>query len=162
MRTHPLFLLMASTLLLSNLNAQTLKDFYVAGGNADIGTTSQSVYEIGYGVSKYFDNGFMWGMELNGGMINAERNNGYYYGGDFKLGITPIKNFSVYGLGAVIKQDFDNGLSAGGFGYGGGAEIRLTSWFALAGEYKTYSMTYDRVRIDQDYISTLVKVKFTF
>lgn len=162
MRTHTLFLLTASTLLLSNLNAQTLKDFYVAGGSADIGTTSQSVYEIGYGVSKYFDSGFMWGMELNGGMINAERNNGYYYGGDFKLGITPIKNFSVYGLGAVIKQDFDNGLSGGGFGYGGGAEIRLASWFALAGEYKTYSIIYDRVGIDEDYISTLVKVKFTF
>lgn len=148
-------------ILAGSANAETVKDFYVAGGSAEIGTTSETAYEIGYGVSGYYDSGFMWGVELNGGMIDAQHN-GYYYGGDLKLGITPIKNFSVYGLGAVIWQDFDNGLSGGGFGYGGGAEIRLTSWFALAGEYKTYSMSYDRVGVDEDYSSALMKVKFTF
>jgi hypothetical protein len=148
-------------ILAGSANAETVKDFYVAGGSAEIGTTSETAYEIGYGVSGYYDSGFMWGVELNVGMIDAQRN-GYYYGGDFKLGITPIKNFSVYGLGAVIWQDFDNGLSGGGFGYGGGAEIRLTSWLALAGEYKTYSMSYDRVGANEDYSSALMKVKFTF
>jgi hypothetical protein len=56
-----LILLTTLTLSLSNLNAQTLKDFYIACGSADIGTSSETVYEIGYGVSKYFDSGFMWG-----------------------------------------------------------------------------------------------------
>jgi hypothetical protein len=52
-------------------------------------------------------------------------------------------------------------LSGGGCGYGGGAEIRLTSWFALAGEYKTYSMSYDRVGVDEDEIHILIfKVSF--
>lgn len=157
------FLLLAalSTLTLSHLNAHTIKDIYCAAGSVNVGTTSETAYELGYGVSSYYESGFMWGVELSGGMIDAKRN-GYYYGGDVKLGITPIKNFSVYGIGTGIWQDFDSGLSGGGFGYGGGAEYRLASWIAIAGEYKTYSMTYDRVGVDEDYSSALMKVKFTF
>lgn len=149
-------------LLSVGTHAQVIKDIYFAGGSAEIGTTSETAYEIGYGVSGYFDSGFMWGVELDIGMVDAKNNNGYYYGGDVQLGFTPIKNFSLYGLGAVIWQDYDNGLSGGGFGYGAGAQYRLASWLALAGEYKTYSMSYDRVGVDEDYSSTLMKVKFTF
>lgn len=149
-------------LLSVGTHAQAIKDIYFAGGSAEIGTTSETAYEVGYGVSGYFDNDFMWGVELDLGMVDAKNNNGYYYGGDFKLGFTPIKNFSLYGLGAVIWQDYDNGLSGGGFGYGAGAQYRLASWLALVGEYKTYSMSYDRVGVDEDYSSALMKVKFTF
>ncbi len=161
MRKGFLVLAALSTLTLSHLNAQTLRDIYFSGGSVKIGTTSETAYELGYGVNSYYESGFMWGAQLNGGMIDAKRN-GYYYGGDFKLGFTPFKNSSLYGLGAVIWQDFDGGLSGGGFGYGGGVEYRLAPWLAIAGEYKTYSMTYDRVEVDEDYSSTLMKVIFTF
>lgn len=158
-----LSILTALSLLSVGTCAKTVKDLYIAGGSCEtVGNASENVYEIGYGISKYFENGFMWGVELEMGMVNAQSNNGYYYGGDFKLGITPFNNFAVYGIGAVIWQDFDNGLSGGGFGYGGGAEYRFTSSFAVAGEYKTYNMTYDRLGVDADYSSALMKVKFTF
>lgn len=158
-----LSILTALTLLSTVTHAQILRDIYIAGGSCEtVGNASETAYEIGYGVSGYFENSFMWGVELDMGMVDAQNNNGYYYGGDFKLGITPFNNFSVYGIGAVIWQDFDNGLSGGGFGYGVGAEYRLASWLALAGEYKTYNITYDRLGVDADYSSTLMKVKFTF
>lgn len=157
-----LALLTVSTLLLTNLNAKALTDIYFAGGTCETNKVSENVYEIGYGISSYGDSGVMWGISLNGGMIDTKQTDAYYYGGDFRLGITPIKNFSVYGIGALIWQDFDNGLSGGGFGYGGGAEYRLASWLAIAGEYKTYNMSYDRLGVDENYNSALVKMKFSF
>lgn len=156
-------ILTAFVLFSTEIYAQTVQGVYIAGGYCKtLRNASENVYEIGYGLSKYFDNGFMWGVELDLGMVDAQSNDGYYYGGDFKLGITPFSDFAVYGIGAVIWQDFENGLSGGGFGYGGGAEYRLTSWFTLAGEYKTYNMTYDRIGVEEDYNSALLKMKFTF
>ena len=163
MITKYLSILTALALLSTVTYAQTLRDIYIAGGSCEtVENASEIAYEIGYGVSGYFDNSFMWGVELDIGMVDAQNNNGYYYGGDFKLGITPFNNFTVYGIGAAIWQDYDNGLSGGGFGYGGGAEYRFTSLFAVAGEYKTYTMSYNRVGVDEDYSSALMKVKFTF
>ena len=135
-----------------------VRDIHISGGTSTIANETQPIYEIGYGVSGYFDSGVMLGIDFNFGAANTAKETTYNYGADMKVGFSPIKNASIYAIGSAMSQSY---LSTNGYGFGGGAgvEYRFNA-FATAVEYKTFSMT---TKIgDYDFDSTQLKVKYTF
>lgn len=145
-------------ILTTTANA-AVRDIHVSGGTSTIATETQPIYEIGYGVSGYFDTGLMLGVDFNFGAANTAKETTYNYGADMKLGFSPIKNTSVYAIGSAMSQSYAN-TTGYGFGYGAGIEYRFNNSFATAVEYKTYSMT-TKVG-DYDFDSSQLKVKYTF
>jgi len=144
-------------ILTTTANA-AVRDIHVSGGTSTIATETQPIYEIGYGVSGYFDNSFMLGVEFNFGAANTTHETTYNYGADAKVGFSPIKDASVYAIGSAMSQSYAN-TTGYGFGVGAGVEYRFNA-FATAVEYKTFSMT---TKIgDYDFDSTQLKVKYTF
>jgi hypothetical protein len=153
-------MIIAAAVLAMGAQAQTLKDIHIAGGVGDVmQESSKSAYEVGYGVTKYFDSGLMSGVSFNFGMVNGTESS-YTYGADLSVGLSLAKKLSVYGIGSATYQTFKN-TGGSGFGYGGGAEYRFNDTFAAAAEYKTYNMVYDS-GMDYDYSTSLFKLKYTF
>ena len=66
---------------------------------------------------------------------------------------------TVYGIGSGIYQSI-GGIDGAGFGYGAGADYRITDNIALNVEYKTYSMTSNFGDYDYDRVSTGIKYTF--
>ena len=135
-----------------------VRDIHISGGTSSIANETQPIYEIGYGVSGYFDSGLMLGVDFNFGAANTTKETTYNYGADMKVGFSPIKNTSVYAIGSAMSQSYAS-TTGYGFGGGGGVEYRFNS-FAIAVEYKTFSMT-TKVG-DYDFDSSQLKVKYTF
>jgi hypothetical protein len=136
-----------------------VRDIHISGGTSTIANETQPIYEIGYGVSAYFDSELMLGVDFNFGAANTTHDTTYNYGADAKVGFSPIKNASVYAIGSAMSQSYAN-TTGYGFGYGTGIEYRFNNSFATAVEYKTYSMT-SKVG-DYDFDSSQLKVKYTF
>ena len=65
----------------------------------------------------------------------------------------------LYAIGSGALQGIDNNDGAG-FGYGVGADYRITKSIALNLEYKTYDMTTSR--FDYDYEKANLNLKYTF
>lgn len=145
--------------IITTAASAAVRDLHVSGGTSTIANETQPIYEIGYGVSGYFDSGLMFGVDFNFGTANTTKETTYNYGADMKVGFSPIKNASVYAIGSVMSQSYAN-TTGYGFGYGGGMEYRFNNSFATALEYKTFSMI-TKVG-DYDFDSTQLKVKYTF
>jgi opacity protein-like surface antigen len=138
-------------------NAAT-KDFHISGGTSTLNDKSQPIIEIGYGVTSYI-NGLLAGVSFDFAGLKTEKETTYNFGGDLKLGIT-LKDTSIYGIGALLSQSYNNS-SAYGYGFGAGAEYKITNNFATALEYKSYNMTPES-GIEYDFSATTIKMKYLF
>lgn len=167
--------LTVSILLLNNVSArETLMDIHLTGISSTAAEINAQEIGIGYGVSVYTDSGIFWGVsfDLSGGTLDnsqikienktSTKNDDSLYnaGGDFKLGYALFNNkLAVYGIGSALYQGI-GGMDGAGFGYGAGADYRITDNIALNVEYKTYSMTSNFGDYDYDRISTGIKYTF--
>lgn len=167
--------LTVSTLLLNNVSArETLMDIHLTGISSAAADIDATEIGIGYGVSVYLDNSIFWGVsfdfsagKLDNSQIKIENKTStknddsiYNAGGDFKLGYALFNNkLAVYGIGSGIYQSI-GGIDGAGFGYGAGADYRITDNIALNVEYKTYSMTSNYGDYDYDRVSTGIKYTF--
>jgi hypothetical protein len=98
---------------------------------------------IGYGFTKYWDNGILAGTSLYLGGSGTDE---LYYGVDGRLGYS-YSNIGAYGIVSGLGQGLkgtnvsgDNSVTSYGFGYGAGVEYKWER-VALAAEYKTYNMS---------------------
>lgn len=167
--------LTVSTLLLNNVSAkETLMDIHLTGVSSTAANIDATEIGIGYGVSVYFDNSVFLGLsfDFSGGKLDSSKvkienktstkndDNIYTAGGDLKLGYALFNNkLALYGIGSGIYQGI-GGIDGAGFGYGAGADFRITDNIALNVEYKTYSMTSNYGDYDYDRVSTGIKYSF--
>ena len=167
--------LTVSTLLLNNVSAkETLMDIHLTGVSSTATDIDATEIGIGYGVSIYTDNSIFWGLsfDFSGGKLDSSKvkienktstkndDNIYTAGGDLKLGYALFNNkLALYGIGSGIYQGI-GGIDGTGFGYGAGADYRITDNIALNVEYKTYSMTTNYGNYDYDRVSTGLKYSF--
>ncbi len=167
--------LTVSTLLLNNVSAkETLMDIHLTGVSSTAAEIDATEIGIGYGVSVYFDNSVFLGLsfDFSGGKLDSSKvkienktstkndDNIYTTGGDLKLGYALFNNkLALYGIGSGIYQGI-GGIDGAGFGYGAGADYRITDHIALNVEYKTYSMTTNYGDYDYDRVSTGLKYNF--
>ena len=167
--------LTVSTLLLNNVSAkETLMDIHLTGVSSTATNIDATEIGIGYGVSVYFDNSVFLGLsfDFSGGKLDSSKvkienktstkndDNIYTTGGDLKLGYALFNNkLALYGIGSGIYQGI-GGIDGAGFGYGAGADYRITDHIALNVEYKTYSMTTNYGDYDYDRVSTGLKYNF--
>lgn len=144
--------LLASLIIMVSLttaNASEAKaELFLIGGQNKVSTTSydngsKTNGGIGYGITKYWDNGVLLGGSLYGA---AGSNSNVYAGIDIRLGYS-YENTGIYAIGSGIEQSLggrnvngDGSITAYGFGVGGGIEYKWEK-FAIAAEYKTYSMS---------------------
>jgi hypothetical protein len=106
-----------------------------------VGTTTDGT--IGYGFTKYWENGVLAGGSL---YVGGSGTNEVYYGVDARIGYS-YDNVGVYAIGSGIGQslkgsDFSGTGSSTSYGFGGGAGVEY-KWdkFTVAAEYKSYSMS---------------------
>ena len=167
--------LTVSTLLLNNVSArETLKDIHLTGISSTAADIDASEIGIGYGVSVYTDSSIFWGVsfDFSGGTLDKNQikienktltkneDSIYTAGADLKLGYALFNNkLAVYGIGSALYQGI-GGIDGAGFGYGAGADYRITDNIALNVEYKTYSMTSNYGDYDYDRVSTGIKYNF--
>ena len=167
--------LTVSTLFLNHVSArETLMDIHLTGISSTAANIDATEIGIGYGVSVYLDNSIFWGVsfDFSGGKLDSGKikidnktstkndENIYTAGGDFKLGYALFNNkLAVYGIGSALYQGI-GGMDGAGFGYGAGADYRITDHIALNVEYKTYSMTSNYGDYDYDRVSTGIKYTF--
>ncbi len=167
--------LTVSTLLLNNVSAkETLMDIHLTGVSSTAAEIDATEIGIGYGVSVYFDNSVFLGLsfDFSGGKLDSSKvkienktstkndDNIYTTGGDLKLGYALFNNkLALYGIGSGIYQGI-GGIDGAGFGYGAGADYRITDHIALNVEYKTYSMTTNYGDYDYDRVYTGLKYNF--
>ncbi len=167
--------LTVSTLLLNNVFArETLMDIHLTGVSSTAANIDATEIGIGYGVSAYLDNSIFWGLsfDFSGGKLDSSKvkienktstkndDNIYTVGGDLKLGYALFNNkLALYGIGSGIYQGI-GGIDGAGFGYGAGADFRITDNIALNVEYKTYSMTTNYGNYDYERVSTGIKYNF--
>ena len=167
--------LTVSTLFLNDVSAkETLMDIHLTGISSTAADIDASEIGIGYGVSVYTDSSIFWGVsfDFSGGTLDknqvkienktSTKNDDSLYnaGGDFKLGYALFNNkLAVYGIGSALYQGI-GGMDGAGFGYGAGADYRITDNIALNVEYKTYSMTSNFGDYDYDRVSTGIKYTF--
>jgi opacity protein-like surface antigen len=102
----------------------------------------------------------MLGISIDAGMVNTEKEKSFNYGSDLKIGYTPIQDTSIYLIGSGLSQDFNNQTNYG-FGYGVGAEYKISTHFATDIEYKKYSMT-TKYSNNYDFDSTQIALKYLF
>ena len=119
-----------------------------------------SIYTIGYGVTKTFDNSVVFGVAFDLDAGNIESKKIYGLGGDLKLGYNVWDKLNIYAIGGYKIQDL-NGVEGYGFGYGAGVEYSVTEHIVTAVEYKTYHMS-GRNYKDYDYDTVGLILKYRF
>lgn len=119
-----------------------------------------AVYNLGYGVTKTFDNRVVFGVafDLDAGKIESKSI--YGLSGDLKLGYNVWDKLNIYAIGGYKIQDLD-GVDGYGFGYGAGVEYSITEHIVTAIEYKTYHMD-GRNYKDYDYDTVGLILKYRF
>ena len=150
--------LTVSTLFLNNVSArETLMDIHLTGISSTAADIDANEIGIGYGVSVYLDNSQ---IKIENKTSTKNDDSLYNAGGDFKLGYALFNNkLAVYGIGSALYQGI-GGMDGAGFGYGAGADYRITDNIALNVEYKTYSMTSNYGDYDYDRVSSGIKYTF--
>lgn len=118
-------------------------NFHLSAGSMKIGDDTGSLVSIGYeGDNLKTTNGFYWGFGMDFGVGRANSVNTYNLSANLKLGYSPIKNLAVYGMVVPMIQSYDNN-SAYGFGFGGGADYKISKHFDVSLEYTKYNMSID-------------------
>ncbi len=174
MKKITLVALAISTLALNLSAKEVLTDIHLNGSASQAASIDSTEIGIGYGVSAYFDNHIYAGtsLDFSAGKLdntnvdiprssrNRSDDNLFTAGADFKLGYAFFSDkLAIYGIGSAIYQGIA-GIDGAGFGYGAGADYRITEHIALNLEYKTYSMTSNYGDYDYDKISTGIKYNF--
>lgn len=143
-------------------------DIHIGASSVEAMGETGTEYSVGYGWNNRdkmkSDTGFFWGGSFDYGIVDIKGEDLGSFTFDIKAGYTPIKNLSVYAIGSGAIQSYDS-INAYGFGYGAGADYKINDSFAVAAEYKTYTMTPDidgYAGIDYDYDKVGVNLKYTF
>ena len=150
--------------LSSFASAQIVSDVHVGVSNAKVLDESYTEFNGGYGFNKYFDSNIVVGTSINFAYgnpnVNSKNIDVYTLSVDLKIGYAIFnQDLFVYTIGSGALQGIDNKDGAG-FGYGAGADYRITDNIALNVEYKTYSMTSNFGDYDYDRVSTGIKYTF--
>ena len=162
---------LSKLLLLASIVGSTLvadevrKTAYIGGASSEVLNETVSEFVFGFGADKIYNSGFVLGMnnEYSYGTLPSNTTttdkNVHTVEFDLKLGYSPFKDFSIFGLGAAAGQYIEN--SGGyGFGYGAGIDYQLTKSIVLDVRYKTYSMQ-DSL-IDYDYDKAVATLRYVF
>lgn len=84
----------------------------------------------------------------------------YSSAADIRLGISSIKSFSLYGIGAAMYPRVDDRENSV-FGSDTGVEYRITDTIAVNIDYKTFNMKPSKIGfLDYDYTKTSISVKY--
>ncbi|MCT7536964.1 MULTISPECIES: outer membrane beta-barrel protein [Aliarcobacter] len=157
--------IIVSTVLLSSVsNATLVSDVHVGIYNAKVLDESYTEFNVGYGFNKYFDSNIVVGTSIDFAYGSADITNKsidvYTLSGDLKIGYSIFnQDLLIYGIGSGVLQGIDNKDGAG-FGYGAGADYRITKNVALNLQYKVYNMTSSRFKYD--YEKANLNLKYTF
>ena len=154
----------SSVIMSSVAYAEFVSDIHVGVSNAKVLDESYTEFNGGYGFNKYFDSNIVVGTSINFAYgnpnVNSKNIDVYTLSGDLKIGYAIFnQDLFLYTIGSGALQGIDNKDGAG-FGYGAGADYRITKSIALNLEYKTYDMTTSR--FDYDYEKANLNLKYTF
>ena len=150
--------------LSSFASAQIVSDVHVGVSNAKVLDESYTEFNGGYGFNKYFDSNIVVGTSINFAYgnpnVNSKNIDVYTLSGDLKIGYAIFnQDLFLYTIGSGALQGIDNKDGAW-FGYGAGADYRITKNIALNFEYKIYNMTSSRFKYD--YEKANLNLKYTF
>ena len=154
----------SSVIMSSVAYAEFVSDIHIGISNAKVLDESYTEFNGGYGFNKYFDSNIVVGTSINFAYgnpnVNSKNIDVYTLSGDLKIGYAIFnQDLFLYTIGSGALQGIDNKDGAG-FGYGAGADYRITKSIALNLEYKTYDMTTSR--FDYDYEKANLNLKYTF
>ena len=144
--------------------AEFVSDIHIGISNAKVLDESYTEFNGGYGFNKYFDSNIVVGTSINFAYgnpnVNSKNIDVYTLSGDLKIGYAIFnQDLFLYTIGSGALQGIDNKDGAG-FGYGAGADYRITKNIALNFEYKIYNMTSSRFKYD--YEKANLNLKYTF
>ncbi len=154
----------SSVIMSSVAYAEFVSDIHIGISNAKVLDESYTEFNGGYGFNKYFDSNIVVGTSINFAYgnpnVNSKNIDVYTLSGDLKIGYAIFnQDLFLYTIGSGALQGIDNKDGAG-FGYGAGADYRITKNIALNFEYKIYNMTSSR--FDYDYEKANLNLKYTF
>ena len=154
----------SSVIMSSVAYAEFVSDIHIGISNAKVLDESYTEFNGGYGFNKYFDSNIVVGTSINFAYgnpnVNSKNIDVYTLSGDLKIGYAIFnQDLFVYTIGSGALQGIDNKDGAG-FGYGAGADYRITKNIALNFEYKIYNMTSSRFKYD--YEKANLNLKYTF
>ena len=154
----------SSVIMSSVAYAEFVSDIHIGISNAKVLDESYTEFNGGYGFNKYFDSNIVVGTSINFAYgnpnVNSKNIDVYTLSGDLKIGYAIFnQDLFLYTIGSGALQGIDNKDGAG-FGYGAGADYRITKNIALNFEYKIYNMTSSRFKYD--YEKANLNIKYTF
>ena len=154
----------SSVIMSSVAYAEFVSDIHIGISNAKVLDESYTEFNGGYGFNKYFDSNIVVGTSINFAYgnpnVNSKNIDVYTLSGDLKIGYAIFNQYLfLYTIGSGALQGIDNKDGAG-FGYGAGADYRITKNIALNFEYKIYNMTSSRFKYD--YEKANLNLKYTF
>ncbi|XQC05602.1 outer membrane beta-barrel protein [Arcobacter cryaerophilus gv. pseudocryaerophilus] len=154
----------SSVIMSSVAYAEFVSDIHIGISNAKVLDKSYTEFNGGYGFNKYFDSNIVVGTSINFAYgnpnVNSKNIDVYTLSGDLKIGYAIFnQDLFLYTIGSGALQGIDNKDGAG-FGYGAGADYRITKNIALNFEYKIYNMTSSRFKYD--YEKANLNLKYTF
>ena len=154
----------SSVIMSSVAYAEFVSDIHIGISNAIVLDESYTEFNGGYGFNKYFDSNIVVGTSINFAYgnpnVNSKNIDVYTLSGDLKIGYAIFnQDLFLYTIGSGALQGIDNKDGAG-FGYGAGADYRITKNIALNFEYKIYNMTSSRFKYD--YEKANLNLKYTF
>lgn len=145
-------------------------DFYVGAAAIDLdGNTGQAV-NLGYEGRKVWQNNVMAGagldFQIGKADIGENSENILTYTGNIKLGYVPVTDLAIYAIGTGGYQSWSTSGSSDtsglGFGYGAGIEYTIAKHFAVAAEYKKYSMKFEKTNVSYDYSTAGINLLYRF
>ena len=144
----------SSVIMSSVAYAEFVSDIHIGISNAKVLDESYTEFNGGYGFNKYFDSNIVVGTSINFAYgnpnVNSKNIDVYTLSGDLKIGYAIFnQDLFLYTIGSGALQGIDNKDGAG-FGYGAGADYRITKNIALNFEYKIYNMTSSRFKYDYE------------
>ena len=154
----------SSVIMSSVAYAEFVSDIHIGISNAKVLDESYTEFNGGYGFNKYFDSNIVVGTSINFAYgnpnVNSKNIDVYTLSGDLKIGYAIFnQDLFLYTIGSGALQGIDNKDGAG-FGYGAGADYRITKNISLNFEYKIYNMTSSR--FDYDYEKANLNLIYTF
>ena len=150
--------LLFASFLATSLFASAKKQTFIFLGaySAKIASEDATLYSLGYGWSRTFENELYLGgiFAFNFGKtepksILDEEMRVSSYDVDLRLGYT-LESVDIFAIGAAVMQSVES-VSAYGFGYGTGMAWQINERWSLGAEYKIHSMTPENSLEKYDY-----------
>ncbi len=155
--------------LTTSASAAKVSSLYIGSG-IKMDSDSEMVHAIGWSTTDTKSSGLVLGMTLEAEYSKLDEVTTYGLAGEGKVGMNVTQNVDVYGIvgGKVesFRADETDGLNAYGFGFGLGAEYKLSDSMSVEAKYVTYSMTTaedDPIdNVDYDSSKAAVNLRYTF